>query len=147
MLALEEIGRFTCTPNPGFSRNDSFVYLVGDGVDSASATVTISVAPNTAATDVSLNNGSVLEARPPGAVVETLSTADKDSAHVYSIVAGSAPFAIDGNKLVSAVESDYETAQTHSVMPSISRATSKASAEATDSPAWRLCNRRVERRS
>ncbi len=36
-LALEGNGRFTYTPNPGFSGNDSFVYSASDGIASANA--------------------------------------------------------------------------------------------------------------
>ena len=59
-LSLKPNGAFTYTPNAGFTGTDSFTYLDNDkAIDSALATVTITVPEPPAVTSVVINDGSV----------------------------------------------------------------------------------------
>jgi uncharacterized repeat protein (TIGR01451 family) len=124
-------GSFTYDPNgqfeylkAGASTTDSFTYTVSDGqggTDNATVTITINGVDD-APTDISLDNNSVAENQPPGALVGSFSTTDPDTGDTftYSLVSGTgdnnnASFTIAGNRLRTAVSFDYETKNSYSI--------------------------------
>ncbi|MBT28530.1 MAG: hypothetical protein CMO01_02635 [Thalassobius sp.] len=77
---------------------------------------------NTAPTNITLSKTSVKENQPIGTEVGTLSTTDADSgdSFTYSLVSGTgdtdnSSFSIDGSKLKTAVEFNYETKDSYSI--------------------------------
>lgn len=81
-----------------------------------------------APTDISIDNASVEENKPVGTLVGTLSTTDADlpnDAHTYSVTG--TDFAIDGNKLVTAKELDFESLNSSKTIEVIVTSTDKGS--------------------
>ena len=92
-------GFFTYIHGSGENTVDSFSYLVTDSVGATStATVMIAITPvNDAPTAIALSSTTVTEGQAAGAIVGALSTSDVDSSSfTYTILAGSANFAISG---------------------------------------------------
>jgi hypothetical protein len=72
---------------------------------------------NDAPTNITLSETHINEGLPAGTLVGTLSADDPDlnDTRTYKLVSGGDYFAIDGNKLVTAVNLDHETHSSHSI--------------------------------
>ncbi len=87
-----------------------------------SQTFTVNPPPNTAPTDLVLSASTVLENRPVGTTVGTLTAADVDSAdtHTFALVAGTgsagnASFTVVGNALKTAAVLDFEAQSSYAI--------------------------------
>lgn len=76
-VTIQPNGRFTYTPDNNFQGQDSFTYTASDGLASSTAQVTLSVGPNSAPTDLQLDNSSVAAGQPIGTPVGRLTTTDQ----------------------------------------------------------------------
>jgi hypothetical protein len=78
----------------------------------------MTISSNSAPTDISLNNLSIVENNSINAVVGTLSTTDPDpgNTHTYTLVGGATgAFDISGNLLLAKIVFDYEVDQSYNV--------------------------------
>ena len=94
-------------------------YAAATSVDQS---FTINPPPNTAPTDIAVSSSAVLEARPNGTTVGTLSAADVDNGdtHSFSLVTGTGStdntaFTIVGNALRTTAVFDFETQASYAV--------------------------------
>jgi len=97
-------------PDAGVSAGGTFT--LGGGFWSGDA-----IQENRSPTDIQLSNSTILEGQPAGTPVGTLTTIDPDvgDTFTYSLVAGDSDFSIIGDKLVSAVEFDYDLQNSYAI--------------------------------